>query len=480
MPTLTIPPKLECFLTKKKRYKVTIGGRGGAKSRGFAGMNILGATYGLKVACFREFQASIADSVHSLIKSEIGRMEVPGFRVTDNNITHASGGEFVFRGLARNIGSIKSMDGFMRAWAEEAQYISDESLEILTPTIRDPESELWFSANPMSSGDPFSQRFIEPYRDALLKDKYYEDELHLIVWVNYDDNPWFADTPLADERLLDVDRLTLAQYEHKWLGSYNDDIENSIIPAGWFDAAVNAHVKLGFQPEGAKFMAYDPADTGPDDKGYVIRHGSVVLDADTWLTGDAEDGMGRALDKAITEQCDLFLWDCDGLGAGLKGQVRRVLNGKKMDWVMFKGSESVDFPDTIYAGETSDSRDNKTNKEMFRNKRAQYYISLRDRFYNTFLAVVKGRYIDPDKMISISADIKSIPRMRSEICRIPKKPNSNGYIQIMTKEEMKKPPLRIKKSPPLADCAMMSLYAGWSPLRHVDPGSLMPEWSEDM
>jgi phage terminase large subunit len=79
---------------------------------------------------------------------------------------------------------------------------------------------------------------------------------------------------------------------------------------------------------------------------------------------------------------------------------------------------------------------------------------LRDRFYNTYLAVVKGEYINPDDMISLSSDIEQLDLLRSEVCRIPLKPNGNGYIQIMNKLDMAKLDIA---SPNMSDAMMMAL-----------------------
>ena len=97
----------------------------------------------------------------------------------------------------------------------------------------------------------------------------------------------------------------------------------------------------------------------------------------------------------------------------------------------------------------------KNYEDTFRNKRAQYYMRLRDRFYKTYRAVTKGEYQDPDEMISISSGIENMDQFRSECCRIPRKYNPNGYFQIMTKREMK---VQHKiESPNLPDPAMMSM-----------------------
>ena len=411
------------------------------------------ASQAFKIGCFREFQNSIDDSVHALLSAEIERLKMPGFNVMKTEIAHRSGGQFKFRGLARNIASVKSMHGFRRFWIEEAQTTSKDSLKELTPTIRTDDSEIWFSLNPQSAADPVSERFLEPFMKELLAKGYYEDDLHLVIWINYYDNPWFPES-LEQERLWDYENLPRNLYNHIWLGHYNDTIDNAIIPVEWFEAAINAHERLGFKPRGVKILAHDPSDSG-DPRAIAVRHGSVILDADINESLEVNEACDWALNEAIDRNVDLFTWDCDGLGLSLRRQVADSLDGKRIDYQMFKGSDGPDFPDEVYQGDgwTFDKTKEKTNRQVFKNKRAQYYWGARDRFYNTYRAVIKGEYIDPDKLISISPEIKRINQLRTEMCRIPRKHNPNGLIQIMNKQDMKK--LKIN-SPNLADSVMMS------------------------
>ena len=85
---------------------------------------------------------------------------------------------------------------------------------------------------------------------------------------------------------------------------------------------------------------------------------------------------------------------------------------------------------------------------------------------------MNGKYINPDELISISSDIKMLTQLKSEVCRIPKKPNGNGFIQIMTKEEMRR--LKIM-SPNMADSLMMSLVNNWTPVVHYSDQDVNPE-----
>jgi phage terminase large subunit len=452
MPKMQIPKKLQPFL-KPKRIKCAVGGRGSGKSMSFADLCLMDAqTKGIKTACFREFQNSIDDSVHALLKSEIERLNLQGFEVQNNQILLNDEPAFKFRGLARNPEGVKSMHGFQRFWVEEAQTISFNSLKALTPTLREEGSELWFSANPRSSVDAFSQRFIKPFEKQLRRDGFYEDDLHLIVVINMADNP-FAPEVLKREMEHDRELMSPALFQHIWEGEYYDSVEDNIIPTEWYDAAIDAHKKLGFEPSGALIASHDPSDEGGDSKGFALRKGSVVLDVCEKVTGDSGEGMDWALQKARQAQADWFVWDCDGLGISLKRQVDQELESTAMQKHQFRGSETPDDAAVPYSG-----RDSKTNKDTFFNKRAQYWWKLRDRFEATYRAVVKGEYIDPDELISLSSEIPTLDQLRSEVCRIPQKRSNNGKIQIMSKIDMAKKPYELP-SPNMGDALMMSMFS---------------------
>jgi phage terminase large subunit len=409
-------------------------------------------TKGIKTACFREFQNSIDDSVHALLKSEIDRLNLQGYEIQNNQILLNDEPAFKFRGLARNPEGVKSMHGFQRFWVEEAQTISFNSLKALTPTLREEGSEIWFSANPRSSVDAFSQRFIKPYEKQLRRDGFYEDDLHLIVIINITDNPLAPDV-LKQEMEHDRALMSPALFQHIWEGEYYDSVEDNIIPTEWYDAAIDSHVKLGFEPSGALIASHDPSDEGGDSKGFALRKGSVVLEVCEKVTGDSGEGMDWALQRARQSQADWFVWDCDGLGISLKRQVDQELESTKMQKHQFRGSETPDDAAVPYSG-----KDSKTNKDTFFNKRAQYWWKLRDRFEATYRAVVKGEYVNPDDIISLSSDIDVLDQLRSEVCRIPQKRSNNGKIQIMSKIDMAKKPYELP-SPNMGDALMMSMFS---------------------
>ena len=407
-----IPERLLQFGQKHKRFKVMIGGRGSGKSVGTA--KILSAktwAEGCKTVCCREFLTTIRHSSHSLVSRQIKEMNLPGFEIGKAEILHDNGALILQQGLSRDPKAIKSIDEAKYCWVEEAQTLSQESLDELTPSIRAEGSELWFTANLGSSKDPFSQRFIKPFEKQLRKDRYYEDDLHLIVWINYDENPWFP-LELQKERLRDKETLTEAGYSHKWLGEYNDTVENAIIQPSWFDACVDAHERLGWKAQGIEVVSHDPSDEGGDAKGLVYRHGNVILDAQEQEFGDINQGGDWAAEYALDVKPDVFIWDGDGLGIGLKRQFNEFFAGKSTRTEIFRGSNMVDNPTELYnfGGE----RDPKTNADTFRNKRAQYYWLLRDMMFNTWQAINKKNYVKPEDMLSFSSKIESLDLLRSE------------------------------------------------------------------
>lgn len=456
MPTLQIPEKLLPILTTDARIIVLIGGRGSAKSESVARVLTMKAqTEAADVLCGREYQNSIDDSVHKLIKSVIRKTGAQGFEVTDKKIDCVGGGGFRFKGFSRNSEAVKSAQDFKFSWIEEAQSLSQQSIDDLLPTIRSSGSKLFFTANPQSSADPFSKRFIVPYQRELLTNGYYEDEMHLVILINWRDNPWFPQE-LELQRRWDFYNLPRAKYDHIWEGEFNDSVEDALVQSEWFDACIDAHKVLGFEPIGMKIAAHDPSDEGSDSKGYVLRHGSVVLDIRERTTGNVNEGGDWATGLAINAGADAFTWDCDGMGIALNRQITKAFEGKHTRIAMFRGSEGVDLPDAIFEpADAAPIQDQKTNKQALKNKRAQYYLELRKRILNTYNAVSKGQYIDPEKMISFDGSLDTLAQLRSEVCRMPIKPNSNGLFELYTKQEM-----RSKfgiKSPNLGDSVMMSL-----------------------
>lgn len=472
---------LHPIFAKPKRIKIIVGGRGSTKSTAIADYVAACMSNGQLWCCARENQNSIEESVHRTILEEVDRLGINGFTDTKTSIVHQSGGRAFYRGLARNITSLKStLSGIDGLWIEEGEDISANTLRVLTASVRlnakDTQRliegdnvkmpEIIITMNRGTRQGAVAQKWLMQAEKELSRCGYYEDDLVMVVQMNYTDMPksWFEGSGLEEERKQDHERLSYAAYAHKWLGDYLDEVENSIVKQEWFNAAIMAHeiphLQKVFEPKGALVAAHDPSDTGNDSKGFALRHGSIVRVVDEKLTGEIDDGLDWATGLALKGDADWFVWDGDGMGAGLKRSVSTNLDGKKIQYQMFRGSLSGSGQDNaakIYQQEFGGRQSNpKTYAETFKNNRAQYYTMLADRFYSTYKCVVRGEYIDPDLMISLDTNgIANIDALRAEVCRVPAIDNSNGLIQIMNKKEMKSKGIQ---SPNMADSLMMCMF----------------------
>ena len=143
-------------LARPYRYKVIYGGRGSGKSYAVADILLITALQKkCLIICGREFQNSIKDSVHSLLKQRIESLGFAQFfEVTRDEIrSDYIGSRFIFKGLHHNIDSIKSMAGITHLWIEEADTLSAESWKVIKPTIREEDSEIWITMNPKHKTD---------------------------------------------------------------------------------------------------------------------------------------------------------------------------------------------------------------------------------------------------------------------------------------------------------------------------------------
>ncbi|HGY3717966.1 TPA: phage terminase large subunit [Citrobacter gillenii] len=444
---------------RPKRIKVFYGGRGGMKTVHFSKIAIICARMKRrKTLCLREFMNSIDDSVHSSLKAEIEELHLSGFfRAQERRIIGRNGSEFRYGQLARNLGSIKSKHGYDVVWVEEAETISAKSLEVLVPTIRKSGSELWFSFNPDDEDGAVYSEFVSPHIDILDKQGYYEDDELFVCHVSYLDNPW-----LPDELRAHAAKMKATNFK-KWLHVYggrpNVAYEDAIIQPEWVEAAIDAHIKLGITPRGIRVTAFDPADEGSDQKALCKRHGILIEHVEAWEDGDVADATLKSFDEAERYDSDDFIYDNIGMGAGaVKVHLRHANDARRMVVSGFGAGDGPDFPKAIYQPpeefDVTTFRDNRTNGETFKNKRAQFWTLLALRLYRTWLAVEKGVYSDPDELVSLSSKIPQLKQLKKELCQQQRKrtPGSR-FIQILSKEEMRVKHIR---SPNMGDVVMMS------------------------
>ena len=211
-------------LFKPKRYFISHGGRGGSKSWNYARALLLeGAERPLRVLCAREVQKSIKDSVHQLLCDQIAALGLSGFYdINRDEIRGANGTRFLFSGLSdQTSDSLKSFEGIDRVWVEEAHKVTRRSWDILIPTIRKPDSEIWISLNPELDTDETWVRFIENPPEGAV-----------VVQINWKDNPWFPEVLDKERRefLRQVELGVRSQddYDNIWEGKCRAAVEGAI------------------------------------------------------------------------------------------------------------------------------------------------------------------------------------------------------------------------------------------------------------
>ncbi len=227
---------------------------------------------------------SLRESVHQLLSEKIETLGLSRyFDITDRSITCTlTGGEIIFTGLFAHISTLKSLENIGLVWVEEAESVSQRSLEVLTPTIRAAGSEIWLTTNPTDPDAP-SQQYVAGKRS---------DTRH--VHVIHSDNPWFASTPLEAERAY-LERTDDDLYRHVWMGECRS-VSDALIFKGRF--AVEE-----FQPR-PDWSVYHGLDFGfSRDPSAAVRcyvgDGALYISHEHWSLHTELDALSDAIERDI-------------------------------------------------------------------------------------------------------------------------------------------------------------------------------------
>jgi phage terminase large subunit len=286
-----LPEKLIPVFLGEADVRGAYGGRGSAKTRSFAKMTAVRAYMWAMagregiILCGRQFMNSLADSsfeeIRFAIESEpwlkdffdIGEKYI---RTKDGRISYA------FAGLDRSIDSIKSKARILLCWVDEAEPVTNEAWQILIPTLREEDSELWVTWNPKRKGSPTDKRFRQT-----------KDPRYKVIQLNYKDNPKFP-AVLERARLRDLNNNP-EDYDHIWEGAYGG-VHGAIL-GKWVSKAIREsriNPDVFFDPAGSPIEL--SSDLGFRDTaswwywqrcvgGYrVLKYdGDSGLDADDWI-----------------------------------------------------------------------------------------------------------------------------------------------------------------------------------------------------
>lgn len=260
-----LPRAFKELLTAKARYKLYYGGRAGGKSFAMADALLIKATSKkMLIACVREVQNSIKDSVYKLIADRISFYGLKEYKIYEDKIVNMKNkSKFIFKGvLEHHSQNIKSLEGVDICWCEEAQKISARAWEILDPTIRKEGAEIWISMNREEECDPVWKALaLKPYDDVILRK------------VNYYDNPY---CPLDMKKLaLKMKNENYEEYLHVWEGEPRLEAGNHLIGREDVYKAFNEN-KVNLALYAPLIIGVDVARFGDDKTAICFRRGRVV------------------------------------------------------------------------------------------------------------------------------------------------------------------------------------------------------------
>jgi phage terminase large subunit len=344
-------------------------------------------------------------------------------------------GVIIFQGLQDHTAdSIKSLEGFDICWVEEAQTISQFSLELLIPTIRKENSLFYFSWNPRYPNDPIEEFF---------KDK----DNSLVIHSTYLDNKYCPQV-LIDEAL-ELKKKNYTRYEHTFLGKFIDDDDLAIIQRKWLEACIDAHIRLGIEPVGIKRLGYDVADSGADKNATTSTHGILTTNCIEWSGGKDELFIStkRVLNQAKAEGINQIIYDNVGVGAGVGSNLNEL--NCTIEHIGFNAGAKPINPKKEY-------KKGKTNEDAFKNLKAQAWFTFRDKVINTYNRVVNQIHCEDDEVISFSSSLPNLEKLLTELSTPREEKDGVGRMMVEKKADLAK---RGIPSPNLADSAVMAHFS---------------------
>jgi PBSX family phage terminase large subunit len=309
-------------LREKARYRGAKGGRASGKSHLFAHMMVSRMLIdpNLKCICIREIQKSLELSSKQILTDKINQMGYSHFFEIQQNRIKRVGGEGVitFQGMQDHTAeTVKSMEGFKIAWVEEAQSLSQRSLDLLDPTIRADNAEVWFSWNPSKSTDAVEELFKD-------------NDNAVLVHANYLENPFLNKETIA---MAERQRLqNIQKYNHIWLGEYVKEVEGAL----WTSDLIQVN-RVGEDevPELRRIVvAIDPSVTGgknSDETGIIVAGVSTVGEQyyvleDCSLRGSPDQWIRKAVAKYHEWQADRIIAEVNNGGDLVENLLRNTDN----------------------------------------------------------------------------------------------------------------------------------------------------------
>lgn len=337
---LDIPVKLLPFVKDFNKYRFFLmhGGRGGGKTYAIARfLCYLAEKNKVRVVCGREIQSSIKDSVYTVFVDTIKQFNLTGFTIKSQEIIHENGSEIKFKGFReQGIVSSKGLEGVDILWIDEAEAITKNTIDIVIPTIRKPNSKVIFSMNRKTRQDAVYTQFSV-------------DNDCQVIQINYNDNQ-FCPQELKNEALKCKDRNE-DEYNHIWLGQPLAQNENTVFNTNDLDKCKLVEF-FGNKSTKGRVLSVDVAggSQGADlnvatiiDTISPTRFNTDSIEA--WAGHNTMQTTGRIVDLVSKYEPNVVVVDATGIGEGVYDRLLEL----GVDVIDFKGarqSERIDCYNT--------------------------------------------------------------------------------------------------------------------------------------
>lgn len=324
---LNIPQKLLPLIFEFNNYNLFLleGGRGSGKTQSIARFICYIAEHRkVKVCCGRVIKDSVKESVLAMFKELIDEYNLD-FDVSESRIIHRKTGSIIFfKGFRENeIVNIKGLQGVDILWIDEAETVTERSLDVIVPTIRKENSVIIFSMNRYVKSDAVYTYCTQR-----------KNCLH--IHINYYDNP-FCPQKLIEEAE-ECKKTNLAKYNHVWLGLPLEQGTNYLVASERIEAALNLKFNEERHPNNS-IMCLDLAACGGDQcVAKLLKQVSRTVweeyETVTWTEADTDITKGKVINLYNRWKPNFLIGDADGLGYPIMYSLRNSLSNV----VLFRGA----------------------------------------------------------------------------------------------------------------------------------------------
>jgi|TARA_R100000093_G_scaffold71284_2_gene46593 phage terminase large subunit len=387
----------------------------------------------MRCLCIRRFQNRIQESVYTELKWAINHLGLQtAFDVQKTTIIHrATGSEFIFYGIERNLEDIKGTSDVDILWVEEGEKLTEDQWVVIGPTIRKEDSLAILLFNP------------KLVTDYVWKDFVVNTPPHCLVRkIDWTENPFLSQKALRDIR--SMEERNPEKFEHVYGGVPLGEGELSIFKRRWLDACVDAHKVLNIEMGGRNIVGFDPADDGEDKCATADKVDGVFVDAEDWASGKDElvQNTKRVWRKAKLLGATVS-YDTIGIGAFIGGYI-----DEQNEADASKGGAGSVEHFAFHAGggvmdgdKPSDASNSNSplNKDEYLNLKAQAWDSTARKAMLTFNAVTRGHAIKTGDVLSFSSDMgkDKLDSLFIELC-VPWWVESEGKKRVVPKAKLKK------------------------------------------